>query len=128
MGRVHAVDAVLQDLGAVHRRVAPGEWGLSLEDVAGAPLHVGLREHDGLLRVQAFACPAAWAPDPHWLLHRARLGELARYAHTSSGDVWVQAELPCAALSEQLVDRVLARVVEAAEAARQAARRRETSR
>lgn len=117
---VHVVDRVLASVGAEHRSPAPGEWGLSLPDIAGAALHIGLREHDGLLHVQAEACAPAWAPDPHWLLHRGRLGTLVRYTHTSHGAVWVQCEIPLAALSEELVERVLAGVVLAAEEARSA--------
>ena len=128
MRPVHPVDRALDALGASHRAPAPGEWGLTLEDVDGRPLHVGLREHAGLLRVQADACPAAWSPDPHWLLHRGRRGELVRYTHTAAGDVWVQAELPLEGLSQELVERVLALVVTAVEEARYAARRRATSR
>ena len=115
---MHPVLQALHELGAEHRSPAPGEWGLTLPEVGGHPLHVGLREDGGLLRVQAEACPAAWAPDAHWLLHRNRLGELVRFTHTSGGDVWVQADLPLAALDAALVERVLALVVVAVQDAR----------
>jgi len=117
------VDLVLQDSGAPWRSQAPGEWGLSLPDVDGWPLDIGLRltgTVPELLRIQAEACGPAGAPDPHWLLHRNRLGELVRYTHSSAGAVWVQAEVPAAALSAELLERVLVLVVEAAAAARAA--------
>lgn len=115
---MHPVLQALRELDAEHRCPAPGEWGLSLPDVGGHPLHVGLREDGDLLRVQAEACPAAWAPDPHWLLHRNRLGVLVRFTHSGGGDVWVQAEVPLRGLDAGIVERVLALVVQAAQDAR----------
>src|SRR3954451_7965921 len=87
-----AVTAFLHDAGTAFREVAFGEWGLVVDDIAGAPLEIGLRLADGLLRAQAWGAAASLL-DPHLLLHRNRLGVLARYAHASSGDVHVHAEL-----------------------------------
>jgi len=116
-------DAVLQrflrDLGEDHRRVAPGEWGLTLE-CAGWPLHVGLCVRGGLLRAQAEAVGPGQL-EPSELLHRNRLGVLVRYAQTRAGAVWVHAELPEAALDGVELDRLLGLLVEAAAWARYAA-------
>jgi hypothetical protein len=108
----------LQAVGG--RQVAPGEWGLSL-DCAGWPLDVGVRLHGGWLRVQAEVCGPGRL-DPHALLHRSRLLTGVRFTHTSAGAVWVQLDVPAAGLTEALVDELLGRLVEAAEAARTAAR------
>jgi len=102
------------------RRLASGEWGLTLEaGAAGAwPLDIGLRLADGLLRVQAFAIPAADAPADEDLLHWNRHTRLVRFSRTRSGDVWVQADLPAEAVDDAQLDRLLGLVVEAARAAR----------
>lgn len=114
------VTAFLRDCGAPWRRVSPGEWGLRLEDVAGAPLEVGLRISDGLLRAQAWALPPG-RDDMHVLLHRHRLRPLVRYAHSSAGEVHVHGDLPLEAVSAAWLDRLLVAVAEAAELARLAA-------
>lgn len=111
------VEQFLASLDADVRCVASGEWGVSLDDVGGWPLHVGLALRDGLLQVQCEAAPAA-VLDAHDLLHRNRRGVLVRYTHTSAGAVWVQAELPVEAVTAQWLDRVLGLVVEAAVAVR----------
>ncbi|HEU4976718.1 MAG TPA: hypothetical protein VFT50_16610 [Baekduia sp.] len=113
------VTASLQASGARWRAVADGEWGLELDDVGGGPLHVGLRLHDGLLSVQAWAAPPG-VLDAHRLLHRNRLGALARYAHSAAGDVHVHAEALAEGLTAAGLDRLLGAVVEAVEAARSA--------
>jgi hypothetical protein len=117
MTLLDSVGAYLAGLGVEHRNVAPGEWGLTLEDVGGWPLHVGLAHRDGLLRIQA-EVRGAGELDAHDLLHRNRLGSLVRYSHTSAGTVWVQAELPEPAVDAAWLDRVLGSLVEAAAAAR----------
>lgn len=114
------VTACLQGSGAAWRTVAAGEWGVVVDDVGGRPLEVGLRVRDGLLAVQAWTAPAH-ALDPHVLLHRNRLGSLARYTHASAGDVHVQAEAFVDGLTVASVDRLLGAVIEAAEWARAAA-------
>ena len=45
------VDAYIAALEGDTRRVAPGEWGLTVE-AAGWALHVGVAIRDGLLRAQ----------------------------------------------------------------------------
>jgi hypothetical protein len=105
---VAAVTAFLHEAGVGFREVAFGEWGLDLDGV-----EIGLRLAGGLLRAQCWAAPAD-AVDPHALLHANRLGELARYSHSSAGEVWVQAELPeAAAVDRSALDRLLVAVVEA---------------
>lgn len=110
-----AVGRYLESVGA--RRLADGEWGLTVEDEH--PLDVGIRIAEGLVRIQAFAVPAADAPPDEDALHWNRATRVVRYARTRSGDLWVQAELFLDAAGA--LDRVLGLVVEAARAARGAA-------
>jgi hypothetical protein len=115
---VAAVTAFLRDAGATVRAPAEGEWGVLIADVGGRPLEVGLRLAGGLLRAQAWVAPAG-ALDPHLLLHRNRLGALARYAHSAAGEVHVHAEIPAVAASDpRELDRFLGALVEAVEAVR----------
>lgn len=113
-----AIDAVgpyLEGVGA--RRLAEGEWGLT---VAGEhPLDIGIRVADGLVRIQAFAVPAADAPADEDVLHWNRATRIVRFARTRSGDIWVQADL--LAREADALDRVLGLVVEASRSARAAA-------
>ena len=119
---VDAFVAALAD--GAGRRVADGEWGLTLEPTAVGdwPLDIGIRLADGLLRVQAFAIPAANAPADADVLHWNRTTRLVRFARTRSGDVWVQADLPAELVDERQLDRLLGLLAEAARAARYAAR------
>ncbi len=77
-----------------------------------------MRVADGLLRVQAFALAASEDLNPWNFLHWNRQTRYARFACTSSGDIWVQGDLPVAGLDEQAVDRLLGLVVEGALIAR----------
>ena len=117
---VDAFVAALPD--GAGRRLADGEWGLTLEQGAAGdwPLDVGLRLSDGLLRIQAFALPAAHAPADEDVLHWNRTTRIVRFARTRSGDVWVQADLPAELVDEKQLDRLLGLVAEAARAARDA--------
>jgi Putative bacterial sensory transduction regulator len=110
---IDAVGTYLEGVGA--RRLAHGEWGLTVADEH--PLDIGIRIADGLVRVQAFALPAADAPADADVLHWNRSTRLVRFARTRSGDVWVQAEVFLGGASDVL-DRVLGLVVEAARSAR----------
>jgi hypothetical protein len=112
-GVADAVNAYLQGAAARFRTVADGEWGIVFDDVGGAPLEVGLRLADGLLRAQSWAAPAGRL-DPHLLLHRNRLSVIVRYAESLAGDVHVHAELPAAAVDAQQLDRMLGLLVDAA--------------
>ncbi|MDX6670333.1 MAG: hypothetical protein QOI91_696 [Solirubrobacteraceae bacterium] len=118
------VDRYLEGLEGETRRVAAGEWGLSVE-AAGWPLHVGVALRDGLLRAQAEVLGAGQI-DPHVLLHWNRNLPLARFSETSAGDVWVQADLPVEAVSEARLDGLLGLVVRVATQARETARNRPT--
>ena len=113
------VDDYLASLDATTRRVAPGQWGLEVE-AAGWPLHVGLALRRGLLRAQAEVVGPDQLSD-HELLHRNRTLAIVRLAHTADGTVWVQGDLPPAAVSAQELDRLLGLLVAAATEVRQAA-------
>jgi hypothetical protein len=117
------VDAYLAEIEAESRRVADGEWGLSVADVGGWPLHVGLRligSHPPLLRAQAEALGPGQV-DEHELLFRNRSLAIVRYAHTGAGAVWVVGDLPASAVTAAELDRLLGLVVDAAGAVRRLA-------
>lgn len=120
-GARDVVDAYLAALEGETRRVADGEWGLSL-DAAGWPLHVGVALRDGLLRAQAEVVRAG-SIDPHVLLHWNRGLPLARFTETGSGDVWVEADLPAEAVTPERLDGFLGLVVRVATQAREAVER-----
>jgi hypothetical protein len=107
------IDDYLSGLEASTRRVAPGEWGLSVEDVAGWPLHVGLALRGGLLRAQAEVLGPDQVDD-HELLFRNRSLALVRYAHSGAGAVWVVGDLPAGCVSVAELDRLLGLLVSAA--------------
>jgi hypothetical protein len=113
------VDAYLAALEGETRRVAEGEWGLSVE-AAGWPLHVGIAIRDGLLRAQAEVVGPGQL-DPHSLLHWNRGLPHARFTETRAGDVWVEADLPLAAVTPELLDGFLGLVVRVATSARERA-------
>jgi hypothetical protein len=113
------IDSFLAGIGCEWRRVAQGEWGLTLE-AAGRPLHVGIALRGGLLRAQTEAL-APGRLHPHDLLHRNRGLEQVRYAHTAAGAVWVHGDLPESAVSAFELDRMLGALVSAAIDARHAA-------
>jgi hypothetical protein len=122
MSAVSTVDAYVGGLSGDTRRLGHGEWGITLpaEQAGGWPLDVGVRVADGLLRVQAFALGADDRVNPWNFLHWNRSTRLIRFSCTRAGDIWVQGDLPVAAVEEQAVDRLLGLVVEGALAARQA--------
>lgn len=115
-----AIDAVSRYLDGVGaRRLADGEWGLTLADEH--PLDIGIRIADGLVRIQAFAVPAADAPASEDVLHWNRAARLIRFSRTRAGDIWVQADVFAAAADARAMDQLLGLVVEASRAARTAA-------
>jgi hypothetical protein len=113
-------DAYIASLGGAARRVADGEWGVTIEDAAGWPLHVGIRLTDGFLRAQAEVVGADQVSD-HELLFRNRTLRVVRLAHTGAGDVWVVGDLPESAVSAPGLDRLLGLLVAAAIDVRQRA-------
>ena len=119
---VETTDAFVSRLPGETRRLAQGEWGITIgsEQAAGWPLDIGLRIDEGLLRVQAFALPADDGVNPWNFLHWNRSTRYIRFACTRAGDIWVHADLPVAAVDDRMLDRVLGLVVEGAVAARQA--------
>jgi hypothetical protein len=122
MSAVSVVDDYVSALPGETRWLGHGEWGITLpaEQGGGWPLDVGLRVADGLLRVQAFALGADEAINPWNFLHWNRGTRIVRFSCTRAGDIWVQADVPVAAVDEREVDRVLGLTVEGALAARQA--------
>ena len=106
-----AVQSVVS--GAGGRSLAHGEWGLTVPDVGGWPLDVGVRLRRGVLRAQAFVASAG-AVDEHELLVRNRGLLLVRFAHTGSGDVWLVGEVLSEHITEASVDRLLGLLVQAA--------------
>ena len=117
---VDVVDRYLAALPGETRRLAHAEWGIRVaaDSAGGSPLDVGLRIADGLLRVPAYAAPAHPELDPGLLLHWNRQTRLIRFGCTRAGDIWINADLPVASLSEQAVDRLLGLVAEGAVAVR----------
>jgi hypothetical protein len=112
------IEQALSESGAAWRRVAPGEWGLTVP-AGGLDLHLGLSLRGGLLAAQAEVLGPGQA-DEHALLRRNRTLRLVRFAHTAAGAVYVQGELPEAAVSVAEVDRLLGLMVAAAEELRRA--------
>ena len=111
------VDRFLASLEGDTRRVAAGEWGLSVE-AAGWPLHVGMALRDGLLQAQAQVVEADRL-DEHTLLFWNRSLPLVRFAHTGAGEVYVKGDLPLCAVEPQMLDRFLGLLVRTATMARE---------
>ena len=122
MSAVDVIDDYVARLPGETRRLAHGEWGITVEaDHAGGwPLDVGIRVADGLMRVQAFALGASDAVNPWNFLHWNRGTRIVRFACTRGGDIWVHADIPVAAVDERMLDRTLGLVAEGAVAARTA--------
>ena len=108
-----AVEDVLRQSGATWRRVAPGEWGLTVP-AGGWDLHVGLALRGGMLAAQAEVLGPGRASE-HALLRRNRTLRLVRFAHTAAGAVYIQGEVPEAAVTVAEVDRLLGLLVAGAE-------------
>ena len=113
------VDRYLAALEGETRRVADGEWGLTV-DAAGWPLHVGVAIRGELLRAQAEVVGAGRI-DPHSLLHWNRGLPHARFTETGAGDVWLEADLALAAVTLERLDGFLGLVVRLATQARERA-------
>lgn len=111
------VDAYISGLEGETRRVAFAEWGLTV-DAAGWPLHVGVALRDGMLRAQAHVVGPGQI-DPHDLLRWNRQVPFVRFGHTRDGEVWIQGDLPLAAVGAAELDRFLGLIVLTATQARQ---------
>ncbi len=111
------VDGYIAALDGETRRLAQDEWGLTV-DAGGWPLHVGVALREGLLRAQAQVVERG-ALDPGDLLRWNRQVPLVRFAHTREGEVWVQGELPMAAVNAVELDRLLGLLVRVATEARE---------
>jgi hypothetical protein len=111
-----AVEDALRESGATWRRVAPGEWGLTVP-AGGGELHVGLALRGGMLAAQAEALGPGRVSE-HALLRRNRTLRIVRFAHTAAGAVYVQGEVPEGAVTVGEVDRLLGLLVAAAEEVR----------
>ena len=119
MAATDVLDSYLSSLPGEVRRLAHGEWGLTIPpETLGEPLDVGLSIVDGLLRAKAPALGAADELDPWMLLWWNRQTRLVRFACTRSREIWVHADLPVAAVDERSIDRLLGLVVEAVVAVR----------
>ena len=115
MSAADLVDDYLSGLPGETRRLARGEWGVTLTEAAGGePLDIGLRIADGLLRAQAFVAPHDDALDPRLFLHWNRQTRLVRFGCARNGDVWIHGDLPVESVDERLVDRLLGLVAEGA--------------
>jgi hypothetical protein len=114
-----AVEEALRESGATWRKVTSGEWGLTVP-AGGFDLHVGLALRGGVLAAQAEVVGPGQASE-HALLRRNRTLRLVRFAHTAAGAVYVQGEVPEAAVTPAEVDRLLGLLVAAAEEVRGAA-------
>lgn len=126
MAAIDVVDCYVAALpGASGRRLARGEWGLTVaaQQAAGWPLDVGLRLSQGLLTARAHALDSPTGLDPWMLLWWNRQTRLARFGATEDRAVWVHADLIAAGVDEQAVDRLLGLVVEGAVNVREAQRR-----
>jgi hypothetical protein len=117
------VESFLHDLGQPWRRVGPDAWGLTLPDVGGRSLDVGLAVRGPtpqLLALQAPVCEDGLLAAED-LLHRNRRLILVRFASTRAGEVWLQGEVPWPVVEPALLDLALAGLVAAAQDARYAA-------
>lgn len=125
MAAVDVVEAYLGGLPGGTRRVAQGEWGVTLaaDQAEGWPLEVGLRLADGLLTAKAHALTDPEGIDPWMLLWWNRSTRHARFACTEAKEIWVHADLPAATVDERQLDRLLGLVVEGALAVRGVVRR-----
>ncbi len=117
------LESFLHELGQPWRRAGPDAWGLTLPDVGGWPLDVGLAVRGGapaLLALQAPVCRPG-VVDPAALLYRNRRLTLVRFTATLGGEVWLQGELPWPPDGTALLERALAALVDAAQDVRYAA-------
>ena len=125
MAASELIDEYLAAFDGRSRRVAPGEWGLTVpaEAAGGWPLEIGVRLADGMLRTQAPAVDFHEELDPWMLLWWNRQTRYVRFGCTRAREVWVHADLPVSAVDERSFDRTLGLLVEGAVAVRDYAAR-----
>ena len=111
---VDVINEYLHGLPGGCRRLAHGEWGLTLgaESAGGWPCDIGIRVDDGLVKVQAYALEAQDGLDPWVFLQWNRQTRLVRMSATRSGDIWVLGDIPVQAVDARQVDRLLGLIVE----------------
>lgn len=121
MAAIELIDEYVAGLSGQSRRLAHGEWGVTLEpeQAAGWPLHVGITVAEGIVRAKAHALDSDEGIDPWMLLWWNRQTRMARFGCTREREVWVHADLPVAAVDSHEVDRLLGLVVEGAIAVRE---------
>lgn len=114
MAAVDVVNQYLNSLPGEVRRLAHGEWGITLpaETAGGWPCDVGIRVDDGLVRAKAYALAAQDDLDPWVFLQWNRQTRLVRMTSTRSGDIWVLGDIPVGGTDETQVDRLLGLIVE----------------
>ena len=120
MAAVDLIDQYVAALPGETRRLAHGEWGISVqpEHAGGWPLDVGLRVADELVRAQAFALPAQEGVDFGQLLHWNRQTRLVRFGCARNGDIWLHGDVPVKGLDAKTLDRLLGLLAEGAVAVR----------
>ena len=121
MAAVDVIDEYLEGLPGRSRRLAHGQWGVTVdaEHAAGWPLDVGISLSEGLVTAKAHALASAEGVDPWMLMWWNRQTRMARFGSTQDREVWVHADLPVAAVDPREIDRLLGLVVEGAIAVRQ---------
>jgi hypothetical protein len=118
--RAAAVEEALRESGVTWRRVAPGEWGLRAPVGPSGLLDVGLAVRGEMLSAQAEVVGPGVVSN-FALLRRNRALRIVRFAVTAAGAVYVQGDLPLAAVSVVEVDRLLGLLVAAADELRSGA-------
>ncbi len=113
---ISVLDEVLAGAGLQARALGAGHRGFRAE-AGGRALDVGVAVRGAVLLAQAEVAGPGLL-DPHDLLHDHRKRVFARFSHAACGTVWVEAELPLAAATPELVDAMLGALIEAAELAR----------
>ena len=123
MAAVDVVDTYLEGLPGETRRLAHGEWGVTLQERAGRgwPLHVGLRLVEGVLHVQAPALDVRRGST----LDAALVEPPTRFVRfTCTRGVRCGCRATCRRAVDELgLDRLLGLVVEGAVAVREYRRR-----
>lgn len=111
------VEDYLMSTTADWRRVASGEWGMTVE-AAGWPLDLGIALRDGLLRIQAQVAAPGQIP-LELLLWWNRQLLLVRFSTTRDLEPWLHLDLHPSAVEPETLDRMLGLFVLTATQARE---------